>query len=286
MKCYIYFIVNKTNGQRYVGQTTNFSRRKNEHFSALQNNSHPNNKLQSAYNKYGEESFQITKITYEDITKKELDEQEIYYIKKYNSFHNGYNLTEGGTGGDLRSKLDFDQFCFAYFGNKKYDGMTNKTGKYLKVDSSCIATIKREESYDKFRERALALSEEEKNNWLKKFEDCFNLKEEKPWTVQKTPEDELTFQIMCVVSTYKRGIEGAVLKKLGLSKGFVFHLMTGKGRQHIIKRYKETPKEKIQEIGRKYFTEWDLQQYTKIKLKEEFTDLIIKYNRGCEPKSS
>ena len=225
--------------------------------------------MQSAYNKYGEESFQITKITYEDITKKELDEQEIYYIKKYNSFHNGYNLTEGGTGGDLRSKLNFDQFCFAYFGNKKYDGMTNKTGKYLKVDSSCIATIKREESYDKFRERALALPEEEK-----------------PWTVQKTPEDELTFQIMCVVSTYKRGIEGAVLKKLGLSKGFVFHLMTGKGRQHIIKRYKETPKEKIQEIGRKYFTEWDLQQYTKIKLKEEFTDLIIKYNRGCEPKSS
>lgn len=286
MKCYIYFIVNKTNGQRYVGQTTNFSRRKNEHFSALQNNSHPNNKLQSAYNKYGEESFQITKITYEDITKKELDEQEIYYIKKYNSFHNGYNLTEGGTGGDLRSKLDFDQFCFAYFGNKKYDGMTNKTGKYLKVDSSCIAAIKREESYDKFRERALALSEEEKNNWLKKFEDYFNLKEEKPWTVQKTPEDELTFQIMCIVSTYKRGIEGAVLKKLGLSKGFVFHLMTGKGRQHIIKRYKETSKEKIQEIGRKYFTEWDLQQYTKIKLKEEFTDLTIKYNRGCEPKSS
>ena len=31
MKAYIYFIINKITGERYVGQTTNFVRRKNEH---------------------------------------------------------------------------------------------------------------------------------------------------------------------------------------------------------------------------------------------------------------
>ena len=37
MKCYIYFIINQTTKHRYVGQTTNFSRRKNEHLSEYTN---------------------------------------------------------------------------------------------------------------------------------------------------------------------------------------------------------------------------------------------------------
>ena len=44
MKCYIYFIINKNNNMRYVGQTTNFSRRKSEHLLKLKENLH-NNKI-------------------------------------------------------------------------------------------------------------------------------------------------------------------------------------------------------------------------------------------------
>lgn len=278
MKCYIYFIINQITKERYVGQTTNFTRRKGEHFSKLEYNEHPNPKLQSAYNKYGKENFSIQKIQFDDITKEELDEQEIYYIRKYDSYNNGYNLTEGGTGGDLRSKLSFEQFCFAYFGNLKYDGMTTRTGKYLNIDSSCISAIRAKKSYDAFREKAEKLSEEEKEKYIKTFEEELDVENNKPWIKGKTPNNELTFLIMCVVSTYGRGIEQTILKKFGLSKGFIYHLMTGPGRQEVKEQYKSTSKEEIQKIGREYFKDWELQSFSKLKIKEEYTNLTEKYN--------
>lgn len=277
MKCYIYFIINQITNERYVGQTTNFNRRKTEHFSKLKQGIHPNPKLQNSFNKYGEENFIINKIQFDDITKQELDEQEIYYIKKYNSFNNGFNLTEGGTGGDTRSKLSFEDFCFAYFGNKKYDGMTNKTAKYLNCDSSTISAIRREEAYDSFREKALNLSEEEKEKYLDNFVKTFDLKNTKPWTKQATLDDITTLNIMCVVSSYGRGIESTILKHFNLSKGFIFHLMTGNGRKEVKEQYRLLSKEEIQKIGKFYFNEWNLQSYSKIKIKEAYLNLFEKY---------
>lgn len=278
MKCYIYFIINKITNQRYVGQTTNFSRRKSEHLLKLKENRHPNLKLQNAYNKYGEDSFIFQKITYDDISKKELDEQEIYYIDKFNSFERGYNLTSGGTGGDTRSKLDFEQFCFAYFGNIKYAGMTNRTAQYLGVDSSCVSAIVRQKSYDTFREQAISLSQEQQEKYVQDFEIKLNIKENKPWIKQKTLENDITLKIMCVVSTYGRGIEAAILKHFSLSKGFIFHLMTGKGRLDVKKEYSLLTKEQREEIGQQYFLEWNLQSYSKNKIKKQYSDLITKYS--------
>lgn len=277
MKCYIYFIINQVTGEQYIGQTTNFSRRKSEHFSKLSENKHPNTKLQNAYNKYGKENFVIEKICFDNLTKKELDQQEIFYIEKYDSFNNGYNLTRGGTGGDTKSKLNFEQFCFAYFGNTKYQGMTNRTGKFLSVDSAVIAAIARKESYDAFREKADNLPEEEKEKYLKKFEEQMDLKNNPPWIKKKTLDDETTFRILCVVSSYGRGIEQTILKNFELSKGFVFHLMTGKGRIEIKKRYVNTSVDEIIAIGKKYFELWNLQSYSKTKIKEEYRDLVSHY---------
>ena len=87
MKAYIYFFVNKFNRKRYVGQTTNFSRRKKEHLTKLREHTHVNAKLQAAFDKYGEESFEWIKITYDDTSKEDLDEQEIFFIKKCSVSH-------------------------------------------------------------------------------------------------------------------------------------------------------------------------------------------------------
>ena len=279
MKCYIYFIINNITNQRYVGQTTNFARRKAEHLLKLREDRHPNLKLQNAYNKYGLENFSIQKIQFDDISKEELDEQEIYYIKKYNSFGNGYNLTEGGTGGDTKSKLNFEQYCFAYFGNLKYKGMANRTGKFLGVDGSCISALVKGKSYDKFREQAEKLSLIEREKYIRDFEEKLDIANNKPWIVQKTLDEETTFNIMCVVSTYGRGIERTILEKFNLSKGFIFHLMTGKGRREIKERYSKLEKEEIENIGEKFFKKWELQKYSKIKIKKEYTNLIEKYRR-------
>ena len=277
MKCYIYFIINQETNQRYVGQTTNFSRRKSEHLTKLRENRHPNLKLQNAFNFYGENNFVIEKIKFDNISKTELDEQEKFYIKKYNSYEDGYNLTEGGTGGDTRSKLNFEQYCFLYFGNNKYKGMTNRSSKYIGVDSSCVSALTKGKSYDAFREKALLLSEKEKEEYILKFEKELDIKNNKPWIKQKTLDDDTTLKIMCVVSSYGRGIEKTILTHFGLSKGFIFHLMTGNGRLKVKEQYTNLSQEERMSIGEKYFKEWKLQQYSKINIKKIYSDLNTRY---------
>lgn len=279
MKCYIYFIINQVTKERYVGQTTNFSRRKNEHFTKLEQNCHPNPKLQNAYNKYGKDSFIVEKITFDNLTKDELNEQEKYYIQFYDSKEHGYNLTLGGTGGDCRSKLTFDQYALAYAGNTYYQGMSVRTAKYLNVDSHCITSLAKDESYDNFRQQYKQLSENDKKQYLKKFEEELDVINNPPWVKGQTPDFDTTIKIMSTVATYKRGTEGAINKALGLTKGFMFHLITGNGRQEIKDYYKTLTQEQIQTIGREFFQELNLQSYTRIKLTEEFTDIFKHYNK-------
>lgn len=53
--------------------------------------------LYNAIRKYGKNSFSIS-ILEDDIPQEILDEKEIYYIDKYNTFRKGYNNTIGGGG--------------------------------------------------------------------------------------------------------------------------------------------------------------------------------------------
>ena len=45
-----------------------------------------------------------------------------------------------------------------------------------------------------------------------------------------------------------------------------------------LKRTTSYSKDEIQKIGREKFKEWELQSYTKIKIKECYTDLMVKYS--------
>ena len=91
----IYRIVNFQNGKCYVGQTTNAQRRKTRHFRDLALNIHHSKKLQNAYNKYGAGVFYF-EVIQTDIQAENVAECEVEWIKYYNSFHEGYNLTPGG----------------------------------------------------------------------------------------------------------------------------------------------------------------------------------------------
>lgn len=55
----IYQIVNTINQKRYIGKSINVRRRANEHSSELQNQKHPNEYLQKAWNKHGRNAFKI-----------------------------------------------------------------------------------------------------------------------------------------------------------------------------------------------------------------------------------
>ena len=261
MKCYIYKIINNVTDEKYVGQTTNFSRRINDHFYQLEKHTHRNTKLQDAYDKYGKDAFRVEKIKYE-LTKDELNELEIQEILKEDSFEHGYNMTRGGGGYGYggREKLNFEQFCFAYFGNKKYDGMTNRTGKYLGVDSACIASIRREDAYDYYRALANELSEEEKNKYIHEFEKVMDIKNKPPKTKRGNMTQEQLNIFLSVLSVYGRGAEAAVTRYLGISKGLKNHIVKGEyAKEYQI--FKSLPLNKIEQIAVTCFEENNLQQY-------------------------
>ena len=104
----IYKITNMVNNTVYIGQTRSHRLNKNKYrpfgyMGRFRDHIHEckSNKknvcryLNSAINKYGVENFKCEKLIECAIDK--LDENEIKYIKEFNSlFPNGYNLTAGG----------------------------------------------------------------------------------------------------------------------------------------------------------------------------------------------
>ena len=93
----IYKITNLINGKIYIGQTIgDINKRFKKHLSQI-NCKNVCSALYSAFSKYGKENFIIESIIDGDYSKEELNELEIFYIKKFNSLSpNGYNLQSGG----------------------------------------------------------------------------------------------------------------------------------------------------------------------------------------------
>lgn len=67
----------------------------NQHFKP--SSCKKNYPIYRAIRKYGVENFYY-EILEDDIPLNQLDEKEIYYIEKYNSYKKGYNSTKGGDG--------------------------------------------------------------------------------------------------------------------------------------------------------------------------------------------
>lgn len=98
MICGIYKIENLINHKVYIGQSSNIERRWSKHKSVQEKHS-----IHLAFDKYGIENFSFEVI--EECPIEKLDEREIYWIDKYDSYNNGYNETLGGSGGNRPIKL-------------------------------------------------------------------------------------------------------------------------------------------------------------------------------------
>lgn len=88
----IYTITNKVNGKFYVGKTNNFFYRISKHKYTLRNNTHINEHLQRAWNKYGEENF-IFEIL-EEYPSEYLISMEHYWCNLLDAFdyNRSYNI--------------------------------------------------------------------------------------------------------------------------------------------------------------------------------------------------
>lgn len=99
---YIYLITNKTNGHKYVGQTTqSIEKRWAQHVQESKYDRSLDTTLYKAMRLYGCDNFSIEKI-YEvrasDVKSliDALNDLEIKAIDAHNTYHDGYNMTRGG----------------------------------------------------------------------------------------------------------------------------------------------------------------------------------------------
>lgn len=90
----IYKITCISTNTSYIGQSVAIKRRWATHKKELASGTHYNVHLQRAYDKYGKESF-VYEIL-ELCPREKLNEREQFYIKLFDTFHNGFNQDLGG----------------------------------------------------------------------------------------------------------------------------------------------------------------------------------------------
>lgn len=131
--CGIYRIENLINHQNYIGQSVDIYKRWQDHIWALNNKYHNNKHLTRAWHKYKEQNFQFTII--EQCNEDELNEREIYWIAYYDSYHNGYNQTEGGDGcrGKVWSEAEREKISRAVL-QISLDG--DIVGRFINIDEA------------------------------------------------------------------------------------------------------------------------------------------------------
>lgn len=103
LKSGIYCIENISTSKKYIGQSIDINDRWRRHIGELNHNSHHNDYLQKAWNKYGESDFKFYILEYCPVD--ELNIKETIYIEKYNTMdrNHGYNLKSGGQDHNYQS---------------------------------------------------------------------------------------------------------------------------------------------------------------------------------------
>ncbi len=86
-----------------------------------------NYKIYNAMNKYGKENF-TCEILEDNIPVDNLNNKEIYYIEKYDSFNNGYNSTKGGDGRIINNNYDVEKIICDYKSGKTSSDIAKEYG--------------------------------------------------------------------------------------------------------------------------------------------------------------
>lgn len=86
-------------------------------------------------NKYGAEHFFVELL--EECSLKELEDKEIYWIDKLNTYHNGYNATHGGDGKIL---YDYDEIIEKYKNGLSVKEISKETGACIDIIYNVLTT--------------------------------------------------------------------------------------------------------------------------------------------------
>jgi len=111
MTCGIYILVFEGTDKVYIGQSKNVETRYNSHIFMFRNN-RAASKLQEAYNLYGTPTMSILEVC----SSEELNKNETFYIKEFDSIENGFNSLAGGA---INSGLTGDKHGRSKYSNKQ-----------------------------------------------------------------------------------------------------------------------------------------------------------------------
>lgn len=121
-------------GKVYIGQSIDLKKRMNYYEI---NNCKNQKKLYNALKKYGFENFKVEYLYQTNIRfkfeKRMLDELEIFYIKYFDTYKNGYNMTFGGSSncGRITSDDTKEKMRQSRLGKKLSDETKEKLSKSL-----------------------------------------------------------------------------------------------------------------------------------------------------------
>lgn len=137
----IYMFKNKMNGKCYIGKTSRPLRRRLIEHKTNSKKVNTNSLLYKSIQKYSWESFSIS-IIEKHIDINNLNDREIFYIKKYNSYfkNNGYNLTYGGDGGCMSTEV-----IQRGIETKRKNGNINHTNDTIQKISKTMTGVKKSE---------------------------------------------------------------------------------------------------------------------------------------------
>lgn len=159
---YIYIIRCLVNDKVYVGQTLNLKHRINSHKCDLCKG-RGLQKLQADWNLYGEDNFVFEEIIQCE-TKKQSNELEKLYIKRFDSINNGYNTNPGGIG----------QGNFNYLNGMYGKRHTKQSKELMSKNRKGLTAGKNNPMYGIHRimsdETKRKMSESQKKRWQKRKE--------------------------------------------------------------------------------------------------------------------
>lgn len=141
---YIYKTTNKITNKSYIGKTINFKSRKVGHIRCAKKN--VSGYFYDSIRKYGPQNFEWNILFKDYCHPNKLNELEKFFIAYYETqAPNGYNLTNGGDGGDTLGNHPNKKNIYAYR-NCSHLSDPNKIKKRIKKR---IQTISKMNKYDK-----------------------------------------------------------------------------------------------------------------------------------------
>lgn len=146
----IYKITNKINGKSYIGLAKNIGKRWEQHKNFTKHETSKN--LYWAFQEYGIDCFTFEILKEAPVNK--LAYWEKKFIQKYDTYHNGYNSSAGGEGGNTSTLSDLFDIKYKMH---IYDSLTYKSNYYelSKVDKYKNKHAKKK---NRFRKKVIKLT--------------------------------------------------------------------------------------------------------------------------------